>query len=98
MIIGSHTVRVNFYLSYKTNWFCISLPESSRVLTPPPHVCTFVFLQDVQYADIDHMVGQMDFTVDDARFAGLDTYFKQLQAEGMHIIIILVSLTAFWLV
>ncbi|XP_052774040.1 sucrase-isomaltase, intestinal-like isoform X2 [Mya arenaria] len=44
---------------------------------------------DVQYADIDHMASQMDFTIDDSKFPGLDTYFKELQAGGMHIIIIL---------
>ncbi|XP_063403845.1 maltase-glucoamylase-like [Mytilus trossulus] len=44
---------------------------------------------DVQYADIDHMDKQMDFTIDQEKFGGLNTYFKQLQAEGMHTIIIL---------
>jgi len=33
---------------------------------------------------------QKDFTVDNETFYGLDAYFKSLQANGMHIIIILV--------
>ncbi|KAL4237199.1 hypothetical protein ACF0H5_005579 [Mactra antiquata] len=44
---------------------------------------------DVQYADIDHMKDQMDFTIDDVKFNGLDDYFKSLQSQGMKIIIIL---------
>jgi maltase-glucoamylase len=44
----------------------------------------------VQYADIDHMDERMDFTIDNKNFPGLNTYFKSLQKEGMHIIIILV--------
>ncbi|XP_060598146.1 sucrase-isomaltase, intestinal-like [Ruditapes philippinarum] len=44
---------------------------------------------DVQYADIDHMDERMDFTIDNKNFPGLNTYFKSLQKEGMHIIIIL---------
>ncbi|OWF38082.1 sucrase-isomaltase, intestinal-like [Mizuhopecten yessoensis] len=45
--------------------------------------------QDVQYADIDHMDERRDFTVDDVNFGGLQKYFKELQNEGMHTIIIL---------
>lgn len=56
------------------------------------HLYLTSFVQDVQYADIDHMDKQMDFTIDQEKFGGLNTYFKQLQAEGMHTIIILVSL------
>ena len=51
--------------------------------------CTITF-QDVQYADIDHMDERKDFTVDPVNFPGLNDYFKSLQKDGMHIIIILV--------
>ncbi|CAL1536418.1 unnamed protein product [Lymnaea stagnalis] len=44
---------------------------------------------DVQYVDIDHMDTQKIFTVDHARFPGLDEYFKELQAGGMRVIYIL---------
>ncbi|XP_070183432.1 maltase-glucoamylase-like [Littorina saxatilis] len=44
---------------------------------------------DVQYADIDHMEGRRDFTVDPVTFAGLNDYWKSLRAGGMHTIIIL---------
>nr|XP_022314501.1 maltase-glucoamylase, intestinal-like [Crassostrea virginica] len=44
---------------------------------------------DVQYADIDHMHKQMDFTIDHDRFPGLNSYFKTLHEEGMKTIIIL---------
>ncbi|XP_061182189.1 maltase-glucoamylase-like [Saccostrea echinata] len=44
---------------------------------------------DVQYADIDHMYKQMDFTIDHKRFPGLNAYFKNLQQQGMKTIIIL---------
>nr|KAG5709613.1 hypothetical protein BaRGS_001663 [Batillaria attramentaria] len=45
---------------------------------------------DVQYADIDHMDERKIFTVDNVNFSGLNDYFKSLQANGMHTIIILV--------
>ncbi|KAK7501086.1 hypothetical protein BaRGS_00007571 [Batillaria attramentaria] len=44
---------------------------------------------DVQYADIDHMDERKIFTVDNVNFSGLNDYFKSLQANGMHTIIIL---------
>lgn len=44
---------------------------------------------DVQYADIDHMDERMDFTWDPVNYAGLPEYFRELQSQGMHIIIIL---------
>lgn len=47
--------------------------------------------QDVQYADIDHMYKQMDFTIDHHRFPGLNAYFQGLQQKGMKTIIILVK-------
>lgn len=47
--------------------------------------------QDVQYADIDHMYKQMDFTIDHDRFPGLNAYFLGLQQKGMKTIIILVK-------
>ena len=48
-------------------------------------------LQDVQYADIDYMENQRDFTIDETNFGDLAEYFKEIQARGMRIIIILVS-------
>lgn len=45
----------------------------------------------MQYADIDHMEVQKDFTVNNETFYGLNDYFKSLQDNGMHIIIILVG-------
>ncbi|XP_013421015.1 sucrase-isomaltase, intestinal [Lingula anatina] len=44
---------------------------------------------DIQYADIDHMDGQMDFTVDQVNFKGLEDYIRDLQSQGMRFIIIL---------
>ncbi|XP_078603226.1 sucrase-isomaltase, intestinal-like [Branchiostoma floridae x Branchiostoma japonicum] len=49
--------------------------------------------QDVQYADIDYMERQLDFTLDHTNFHGLPAYFRQLQDEGMKTIIILVGRT-----
>ena len=51
-----------------------------------------LLLQDVQYADIDHMEERKDFTVNNDNFTGLNKYFESLQNDGMHIIIILVSI------
>ncbi|CAH1268299.1 MGAM [Branchiostoma lanceolatum] len=45
--------------------------------------------QDVQYADIDYMERQLDFTLDHTNFHGLPAYFRQLQDECMKTIIIL---------
>ncbi|KAI8495435.1 hypothetical protein Bbelb_268900 [Branchiostoma belcheri] len=45
--------------------------------------------QDVQYADIDYMERQLDFTLDHTNFPDLPEYFRQLQGEGMKTIIIL---------
>ncbi|XP_048170897.1 maltase-glucoamylase-like [Corvus hawaiiensis] len=43
---------------------------------------------DVQYADIDYMDRQMDFTIS-PRFAGLPALIDKIKAEGMRFIIIL---------
>ena len=51
-----------------------------------------LLLQDIQYADIDHMDERKDFTVNNDNFTGLNSYFESLQNDGMHIIIILVSI------
>jgi hypothetical protein len=50
----------------------------------------FLNLQDVQHADIDYMIGNRDFTVDPIHYNGTYKYFKELQNEGMKIILILV--------
>lgn len=46
--------------------------------------------QDVQYADIDYMERQLDFTLS-PRFAGLPALVDKIRAEGMRFILILVS-------
>ena len=47
-------------------------------------------MQDVQYADIDHMDERRDFTIDNVNFNGLTDYFHQLRQGGMSTIIIIV--------
>ncbi|CAF0745626.1 unnamed protein product [Didymodactylos carnosus] len=44
---------------------------------------------DVQYADIDYMDAEKDFTVDPINYKGLKEYFNELRAMGMHTIVIL---------
>ncbi len=44
---------------------------------------------DVQYADIDYMEAEKDFTVDSKNFRGLKEYFSQLNNEGVRTIVIL---------
>jgi maltase-glucoamylase len=44
---------------------------------------------DVQYADIDYMDAEKDFTIDPINFKGLKEYFAQLNSEGVRTIIIL---------
>ncbi|XP_067246031.1 sucrase-isomaltase, intestinal [Chanodichthys erythropterus] len=44
---------------------------------------------DVQYADIDYMERQMDFTLDEKNFKGLPALVDQMRAEGMRFIFIL---------
>ncbi|XP_073706325.1 sucrase-isomaltase, intestinal-like [Garra rufa] len=44
---------------------------------------------DVQYADIDYMERQMDFTLDQKHFKGLPALVDQMRAEGMRFIFIL---------
>uniref|UniRef100_A0A8C2KEL2 alpha-glucosidase n=1 Tax=Cyprinus carpio TaxID=7962 RepID=A0A8C2KEL2_CYPCA len=46
---------------------------------------------DVQYADIDYMERQMDFTLDQVNFKGLPALVDQMRAEGMRFIFILVQ-------
>ncbi|KAG1930730.1 maltase-glucoamylase, intestinal [Pimephales promelas] len=44
---------------------------------------------DVQYADIDYMERQMDFTLDQKNFNGLPALVDKMRAEGMRFIFIL---------
>ncbi|XP_067851464.1 sucrase-isomaltase, intestinal [Heptranchias perlo] len=44
---------------------------------------------DVQYADIDYLERQLDFTLDVDDFQGLPDLFNEMRSEGMRIIIIL---------
>lgn len=54
------------------------------------YINCFCELQDVQYADIDHMERQLDFTIG-THFAGLPALINRIKEEGMRFIIILVS-------
>lgn len=47
-------------------------------------------LQDIQYADIDYMERQLDFTLS-PHFAGLPALINKIREEGMRFILILVS-------
>nr|XP_060635574.1 sucrase-isomaltase, intestinal-like [Anolis sagrei ordinatus] len=44
---------------------------------------------DVQYADIDYMDNNLDFTYDKDNYAGLPEYIQELKKDGLHYIIIL---------
>ncbi|XP_073692479.1 sucrase-isomaltase, intestinal-like [Garra rufa] len=44
---------------------------------------------DIQYADIDYMERQMDFTLDQVNFKGLPTLVDRMRSEGMRFIFIL---------
>ena len=44
---------------------------------------------DVQYADIDYMDAEKDFTIDPINYPGLKEYFKQLNDDGIRTIVIL---------
>ncbi|CAF0846134.1 unnamed protein product [Adineta steineri] len=44
---------------------------------------------DVQYADIDYMDAEKDFTIDPINFVGLKEYFAELNSEGVRTIVIL---------
>ena len=44
---------------------------------------------DVQYADIDYMDAEKDFTIDPKNYQGLKEYFHQLNSEGVRTIVIL---------
>lgn len=52
---------------------------------------SFLFLQDVQYGDIDYMDEQRDFTYDLNTYNGLPDYVTQLKSGGKHYVIILVK-------
>ena len=44
---------------------------------------------DVQYADIDYMDAEKDFTIDPKNFQGLKEYFTELNNDGVRTIVIL---------
>lgn len=60
-------------------------------------VFPYVLPQDVQYSDIDYMERQLDFTLS-PKFAGLPALIDRLKADGMRVILILVSPVWMWLV
>nr|XP_056702459.1 maltase-glucoamylase-like [Euleptes europaea] len=45
--------------------------------------------QDVQYADIDYMDQQRDFTYDKEKYAGLPEFIQEMKNEGLHYVVIL---------
>ena len=49
-----------------------------------------LFVQDVVYADIDHMDVYRIFTLDRVNYADLNDYFSELRNQGMRTVIILV--------
>ena len=49
-----------------------------------------MFVQDVVYADIDHMDVYRIFTLDRVNYADLNDYFSELRNQGMRTVIILV--------
>lgn len=46
--------------------------------------------QDVQYSDIDYMERQLDFTLN-PRFAGFPALITRMKADGLRVVLILVS-------
>jgi alpha-glucosidase (family GH31 glycosyl hydrolase) len=44
---------------------------------------------DIQYADIDYMDAEKDFTIDPVNYRGLKEYFHKLNADGVRTIVIL---------
>ena len=44
---------------------------------------------DVQYADIDYMDAEKDFTIDPINYRGLKEFFSQIRTDGMRTIVIL---------
>lgn len=49
-----------------------------------------LFLQDVQYGDIDYMIRQLDFTFDPIAYDGLPDFVRSIRKDGLRYIIILV--------
>ena len=39
---------------------------------------------DIQYADIEYMQDQMDFTIHETKFKELPEYFRELQSKGIY--------------
>lgn len=58
-------------------------------MIPNEWVDVLLFLQDVQYADIDHMERQLDFVLS-PDFKGLPALVDNMRSEGMRFIFILV--------
>lgn len=53
----------------------------------------FLCPQDVQYSDIDYMERQLDFTLS-PNFTGFPALITRMKADGMRVILILVSVNA----
>lgn len=45
----------------------------------------------MQFGDIDYMIRQKDFTYDPVNFKGLPEFVRSIKKDGLHYIIILVS-------
>ena len=51
--------------------------------------------QDTQWNDIDYMNQHLDFTIDPNNFGALPAFVDKLRSEGMHYILMAVSLSFF---
>ena len=47
-------------------------------------------LKDVQYLDVDYMIGNRILTVDQANFKGLNQYLKQIRNDGLKSVLVVV--------
>jgi len=54
-----------------------------------------IFLQDVQYGDIDIMERALTFTYSTENFPGLPDYIREMKSKGIKFMTILVSLSHF---
>ena len=48
-------------------------------------------LKDVQYIDIEYMIGYRDFTVDPKIYSGLAQFVDEKEKDGLKFVLILVS-------
>lgn len=65
------------------------IPYVSFIVNESFSYLKFVFLQDVQWNDIDYMQRNNDFTIDPVNFADLPKFVDDLHAVGMHYVAML---------